>query len=200
MFNRIALAALFAALPLFSQKAPTGTKTVVGISGTKFTINGQPTYTAATGFPNADPRLEGLLLNVRAVQATFDDANYPRQGSRANPYPTQVMGPVSFDYPDGKWDPDRNLNEFVSALAEWRRCGLLAFTVNLQGGGPTDGNYGGDRMQPHDNSGFDAEGNLKPAFARRLEKVIARADELGMVSIVGLFYFGENERVKLSTD
>ena len=200
MLVRIAIAALLAVLPLASQQTPKGRKTVVGISGPKFTINGRPTYSAAQGFPNADPRLEGTLLNVRAVQAIFDDANYPRRGSRANPYPTEVMGPVFFDYPDGKWDPDRNVNEFIAALPDWRRCGLLAFTVNLQGGGPTDGNYGGDQMQPHDNSGFDAEGNLKPAYARRLEKVIAAADDLGMVAIVGLFYFGENERVPVAPD
>jgi hypothetical protein len=105
MLIRIAIAALLAALPLVPQQTPKGRKTVVGISGPKFTINGQPTYSAAQGFPKADPRLEGTLLNVRAVQAIFDDANYPRRGSRANPYPTEVMGPVFFDYPDGKWDP-----------------------------------------------------------------------------------------------
>src|SRR5512134_570477 len=100
MLVRIAIVALLAALPLVPQQtAPKGKKTVVGISGAKFTINGQPTYSAAHGFPSADPRLEGTLLNVRAVQAIFDDANYPRRGSRANPYPTEVMGPVFFEYP-----------------------------------------------------------------------------------------------------
>ncbi len=108
MLVRIAIAALLAALPLLPQQTtPKGKKTVVGISGPKFTINGQPTYSKAQGFPSADPWLEGTLLNVRAVQAIFDDANYPRRGSRANPYPTEVMGPVFFDYPAGKWVPER---------------------------------------------------------------------------------------------
>ncbi|HEY2013922.1 MAG TPA: hypothetical protein VGH38_10505, partial [Bryobacteraceae bacterium] len=57
--------------------------TVVGIRGSGFTINGQVTYTPAAGFPSANPNLAGTLLNVRAVQAIFDDANYPGQGSRA---------------------------------------------------------------------------------------------------------------------
>ena len=137
------------------------------IHGWQFTIDGQPTYTATSGFPNADPRLAGTLLNLRAVQAIFDDANYPRQGSKAHPYQSNTMGAVVFDYPDGPWDAERNTREFVAALPEWRRCGLLAFTVNLQGGGPTDGNYGDNPVQPHSNSGFDPEGKLLPAYARR---------------------------------
>src|ERR1035438_3231348 len=122
--------------------------TVVGIRGSQFTINGHPTYTAEAGFPKADANLAGTLLNVRAVQAIFDDANYPRQGSRANPYSSNTMGAVAFDYPDGKWDAERQTAEFVKALPDWRRCGLLAFTVNLQGGGPTDGNYGENGPMP----------------------------------------------------
>ena len=174
-------------------------RTTVGIRGSVFTLNGHTTYTAEAGFPNANANLAGTLLNVRAVEAIFDDANYPAQGSREHPYQSNTMGAVSFDYPDtGKWDAERNTNEFVAALPDWRRAGLLAFTVNLQGGGPTDGNYGENGpMQPHYNSGFDPEGKLKPAYAHRLEKVIAAADRLGMVAIVGFFYQGSDERVTL---
>lgn len=178
-----------------------GRNTVVGIRGSRFTINGNPSYTAASGFPAADSNLEGTLLNVRAVQAVFDDANYPKQGSRAHPYPTNTMGDIFWDYPDGPWDPERNVREFLAALPDWRRCGVLAFTVNLQGGGPPDGNYG-ERvtMQPHLNSGFDPHGNLKPAYADRLRRIIAEADRLGMVAIVGFFYFGSNERIEITPD
>ena len=129
---------------------------MVGIRGSQFTINGQPSYTPASGFPSANANLAGTLLNVRAVQAIFDDANYPNQGSRLHPYQSNTLGPIFWDYPDGPWDPERNVREFLAALPDWRRCGLLAFTVNLQGGGPPDGNYG-ERitLQPHNNSGFD---------------------------------------------
>lgn len=175
--------------------------TVVGIRGSMFTIGGRPTYTPEAGFPNANTNLTGTLLNVRAVQAIFDDANYPQKGSRGNPYSSNTMGAVSFDYPDGKWDPERQTNEFVAALPEWRRCGLLAFTVNLQGGGPVDGNYGENTpAQPHANTAFDPRGALKPAYAKRLEKVIAAADRLGMIAIVGLFYQGQDERVEVAPD
>jgi hypothetical protein len=182
----------WAALPAAAQK------TVVGIRGSLFTINGHPTYTPEAGFPNADTNLFGTLLNVRAVQAIFDDANYPAQGSAKSSYTSNTMGAVSFEYPGGKWDPERQTTEFVEALADWRRAGLLAFTVNLQGGGPTDGNYGENvPMQPHHNSGFDSEGNLKPAYAERLKKVLAAADRLGMVAIVGFFYQGSDERIAI---
>ncbi len=173
-------------------------RTVVGIRGSVFTINGEPTYTVAAGFPNANPNLIGTLLNVRAVQAIFDDANYPEHGSRKNPYSSNTMGTVSFEYPGGKWDPERNTNEFVQALPDWRRAGLIAFTVNLQGGGPTDGNYGENvPMQPHYNSAFDPEGGLRPAYGKRLEKVLDAADRLGMVVIVGFFYQGSDERIAI---
>ena len=172
-------------------------QTVVGIHGSQFTINGNPTYTAASGFASADPNLQGTLLNVRAVQAIFDDANYPTEGSRAHPYTSNTMGPVFWDYPDGPWDPERNLREFLAALPDWRRAGILAFTVNLQGGGPPDGNYGErGTLQPQLNSGFDFQGNLKPAYSARLQRVIEEADKLGMVVIVGFFYQGSNERIQ----
>lgn len=194
-FLAAAAAAMFAAFA-----AAQSTPVVVGIRGPLFTINGHPTYTPEAGFPNADPNLIGTLLNVRAVQAVFDDANYPKQGTRQNPYPTAVMGDVSWDYPDtGKWDPERNTQEFIAALPEWRRAGLLAFTVNLQGGGPTDGNFGMGG-QPVDNSGFDAQGKLKPAYAKRLQNIIAAADRNGMVVIVGLFYFGQDRRLATTPD
>ena len=61
--------------------------TTIHIIGDKFTINGQPTYAGRTceGLP-----VEGLLFNVRAVQATFDDAN---PGTRlCGPIPTPASG------------------------------------------------------------------------------------------------------------
>src|ERR1017187_9399366 len=125
--KRYILVVATAALSAVSAVAQS-TPTVVGIRGPLFTINGRPTYTPEAGFPNADPNLIGTLLNVRAVQAVFDDANYPKQGSKQNPYKTAgLMGDVSWDYPDTrKWDPERNTREFIAELPEWRSTGLLA--------------------------------------------------------------------------
>jgi hypothetical protein len=187
---------LLALLLLASPATHAYCQTVVGIRGSQFTLNGQPAYTASSGFPSANPNLQGTLLNVRAVQVIFDDANYPNGGSRVHPYQSSTMGEISFDYPDGKWDPERNVNEFIAALPDWRRAGVLAFTVNLQGGGPTDGNFSektGKQLQL--NSGFDPHGNLKPEYAARLSRVIEAADRLGMVAIVGFFYQGSSEHI-----
>jgi hypothetical protein len=150
-------------------------QTVLGIDGARFTINGSPTYAGREyrGWP-----IEGLLMNVRAVQATFDDLNPETRDQWA--------------YPDsGVWDPERNLAEFLAVLPEWREAGLLAFTVNLQGGSPE----GYSRSQPWENSGFESDGRPRPAYLGRLRRVLDRADELGMAVIVGLFYQGQDERL-----
>ena len=150
--------------------------TEVSIRGEQFYLNGKPTYAGRT---YQGLKIEGLLMNVRAVQAIFDDLNPETRGK--------------WDYPDtGKWDPERNTREFVAALPEWRKNGLLAFTVNLQGGSPE----GYSKSQPWENSAIDPDGNLRPAYMSRLARVLDRADELGMVAIVGYFYFGQDQRVK----
>jgi hypothetical protein len=68
---------------------------------------------------------------------------------------------------------------------------LLSFTINLQGGSPQG--YSND--QPWNNSAFTEEGALKPDYMSRLERILNKADELGMVPIVGFFYFGQDERL-----
>ncbi len=124
-------------------------------------------------------RIEGLLLNLRAVQGIFDDRN-PATRQR-------------WAYPDtGQWDPDRNTRELVAALPEWRRNGVLSFTINLQGGSPE----GYSTAQPWDNSALDPEGALRSDYMTRLGLILDRADELGMAPIVGCYYFGQDQRVK----
>lgn len=149
-------------------------QTIVGVEGNAFTINGQLAYSGCT---YRGMRVEGLLMNSRMVQGIFDDLNSETRDNWA--------------YPDGPWDPERNTDEFVAAMPAWREAGLLAFTINLQGGNPRG--YGRD--QPWHNSAFTAAGGLRPAYVVRLERILDRADELGMVPIVGLFYFGQDERL-----
>src|ERR1039457_6867305 len=43
---------------------------------------------------------------------------------------------------------------------------------------------------------FDPDGNLRPTYMNRLARVLEGADQLGMVVIVGYFYFGQDQRVK----
>ncbi|KON31474.1 hypothetical protein AC482_00720 [miscellaneous Crenarchaeota group-15 archaeon DG-45] len=150
--------------------------TGVSIDGKMFRINGRPTYEGRTHMGN---RVEGLLMNSRMVQGVFDDENPETR--------------PDWRYPDtGAWDPERNTREFVETMASWRDHGLLAFTVNLQGGSPR----GYSREQPWHNSAFRPDGSMKPDFLARMEKILDEADRLGMVVIVGYFYFGQDWRLE----
>jgi histidinol phosphatase-like PHP family hydrolase len=151
-------------------------RTMVTIRGEQFFINGQITYTGRTWKGN---KIEGLLFNSRMVQGIFDDLNPETAGT--------------WVYPDTRtWDPIRNTNEFILNMKHWSDYGLLSFTLNLQGGSP----QGYSQAQPWHNSAFYEDGALRPEYMARLEKILNRADELGMVPILGLFYFGQDERLK----
>jgi hypothetical protein len=152
------------------------TNTVVSIAGQDFLINGRPTYPGRTWRGH---RIEGLLLNSRVVQATFNDRN------------TNTVG--RWAYPDtGRWDPDRNTREFIAAMPDWKQHGLLAVTINLQGGSPE----GYSSAQPWENSAFNPDGSRRLEDFGRLEGILDRADEVGMVVILGYFYFGQDSRLR----
>jgi hypothetical protein len=168
---------LLAGLLLLPAVAPGAqSRTVVAIDGEKFLLNGKPTY---AGRSWEGVSIEGRLMNSRMVQGAFDDLN-PETRSR-------------WAFPDGRpWDPDRNTREFIAAMPEWRRHGLLAFTLNLQGGSPE----GYSRNQPWINTAFEADGTLRADYKARVARILDRADQLGMVVILGIFYFGQDERLK----
>ncbi|HEX2323897.1 MAG TPA: hypothetical protein VHQ00_00790 [Chloroflexota bacterium] len=180
-------------------------QTEVAIEGQRFLLNGRPTYAGRTwrGHP-----VEGLLMNSRMVQATFDDEN-------------PLTAPM-WAYPDtGRWDAARNCAEFVAMLPRYRAHGLLAVTLNLQGGCPT-GYFRAERLdeilaplspesreaakaqlrgplehaQPWHNSALDAGGELKESYLGRLETILGALDRLGMVAILGVYYFGQDERLR----
>jgi len=162
-----------------SPVLPPHRKTSVSILGDEICINGVPTY---AGRIWCGHKIQGLLFNARMVQGIFDDLN-PETVSR-------------WVYPETKrWDAERNTREFVAAMPEWRRHGLLAFTINLQGGSP----QGYSREQPWHNSAIEANGALREDYMKRLERILNTADELGMVVILGYFYFGQDQRVEDET-
>lgn len=76
----------------------------IGIEGTRWTIDGAPTYRGS--------RAEGLLMNVRMVNAVFEDRNR-----------TEL-------------DPDANTDRFIRRIGEYVAHGIRAFTLCLQGGFP----------------------------------------------------------------
>ncbi len=147
-------------------------KTIVSIQGNQFYVNGKPTYAGRVWEGN---KIEGLLMNARLVQGIFDDLN-----------PETV---AEFAYPDTKkWDADRNTTEFVAAMPIWKSYGLNAFTLNMQGGSPYG--YGNKKCL---NPGFNQDGSLMEPYMKRLDRVLKKADELNMVVILGIFYFGQDQ-------
>ncbi len=157
---------------LLRDLSPVSSKTVVSIQGDQFYIDGKPTFPGRIWNGN---KIEGLLINSRMVQGVFDDLN-----------PVSVH---SFAYPDTKkWDANRNNDEFVAAMTEWHKFGLNCFTLNMQGGSPVG--YGASKCF---NTGFNKDGSLMEPYLQRLDKILKKADELKMVVILGIFYFGQDQ-------
>ncbi len=166
----------FFALWLHPPWAAGAGKTILSISGEDFHINGIPTY---AGRQWKGHRIEGLLLNSRMVQATFDDLN-------------QETSP-RWAYPDTKkWDAERNVSEFIAAMPKWKAHGLLAVSLNFQGGSPEGYSAG----QPWITGAYYSDGSLRPDFAARMIQVLDAADNLGMAVILGYFYFGQDQHLK----
>ena len=171
-FHSIFTFFLSALILLLSSCAAETDRLTVSIRGDQFLLDGIPTYEDRYWEGN---RIEGLLMNSRMVQGVFDDTNPETSGK--------------WKYPDtGTWDPDRNTEEFVAAMGDWKAHGLLSFTVNFQGGSPMG--YGNQGWY---NSAYEKNGELKPEYAVRMKKILDKAEELGMVPIVGLLYFGQDE-------
>jgi hypothetical protein len=83
---------------------PTLASTHISIADGRWHINGIPTYRGA--------QAEGLLLNVRMVNATFEDDQRPA------------------------FDAEANTESFVRQIPDYVAHGVRAFTLNLQGGMP----------------------------------------------------------------
>jgi len=137
-------------------------KTVISIDGMSFRINGELTY------KDYNPESYGRLMNVRMVNSVFDDENPKTR-------------------PDG-FDPEINTDNFIKSMDQYKSKGILAFTINLQGGFP---GYEGAI-----NSAFKPDGSLKGEYMDRVSRVIESADEHGMVIILGLFYQRQDQVLK----
>jgi CubicO group peptidase (beta-lactamase class C family) len=79
-------------------------ETRVAIEKGKWHLNGALTYRGA--------KAEGLLMNVRMVNSTFEDTNRP------------------------EFDPEANTARFIEQIPNYTAHGIRAFTLNLQGGMP----------------------------------------------------------------
>lgn len=183
-------------------------RTEISIEADRFILNGVPTL---EGRVHGGTSVAGLLLNSRMANATFDDDN-------------PLTRPL-WAYPDtGEWDAERNTDEFVAMLPAYAAFGLNCVDINLQGAAPL-GYYrntpsaieailtevrrhtpdatqaavwagvAGTQSQPWASSGFDATGSPKPAHLGRAARIIEAADALGMAVCLGVFYFGQDERL-----
>ena len=88
----------------FKRLVQAVTDTRVSIVNGKWHINGAVTYPGA--------QAEGLLMNVRMVNCTFEDIKRP------------------------DFDAEANTDEFITKIPDYVAHGVRAFTLNLQGGMP----------------------------------------------------------------
>lgn len=124
---------------------------------------------------------KGKLMNLRLAQALFDDE-------------------WLFERP---FDAARNTDQVIEALAFYKRHGVLAINVSMQGGNPgysTEANgiarQNGARHGRKEGllvSGFRSNGSLKPEWLARLEKLLRAADSQEMVVCLMYFYQGQDE-------
>lgn len=183
--------------------------TTVEIDGENWLINGKPTH---EGQRYKGINVEGLLLNSRMANGIFDDEN--------------PLTHYLWRYPDtGEWDADRNTDELIAMLPVYKSHGLDAICVNLQGASPL-GYYRSDEAglaalmerireahpdaaeeqvwagvpdtgsQPWNSGAFNADGSLKQTFMQRAERLLRAVDEAGMMTVLGIFYFGQDERLQ----
>ncbi|MBN1421155.1 MAG: hypothetical protein JXP34_20450, partial [Planctomycetes bacterium] len=103
---------------------------------------------------------EGLLPNVRMINAVFEDRN-------------PATCPKGFD-------PDANTDAFIRRIPDYVAHGIRAFTIGLQGGMPG--------YESAVNSAFTPEGELRPEYLARVRRAIEAADAAGAAVILSCFY------------
>ncbi len=129
-----------------------GAATRISLVDGRWHLNGDVTHPGAPA--------EGLLMNVRMVNATFEDRN-------------DATRPPGFD-------ADANTDAFIAQIPAYHAAGVRAFTLCLQGGmaGYEDAL----------NSAFNTDGSLRPDYLARVERAIRACDKQGVAVILGLFY------------
>ena len=135
----------------------------------------------------SDPAASAPAITAR-TRLTLDGSRFRVNGSLTHTgTPTQGMLPnvrmansVFQDAARRDFDPEGNTAEFLGRMGEYMSQGVLGFTVSLQGGYP---GYEGAR-----NSAFRSDGTLDGTYLARVARVVERADALGAVIILSLFY------------
>lgn len=161
--KQASLTLLIAILTLASPRLlaePFKAQTTVKLNRGFWELTGVRTYKGAEA--------EGLLLNVRMVNSTFEDRN-------------PATSPKGFD-------AEKNTDAFIAKIPEYAAQGVRAFTLNFQGGTP---GYKGAV-----NSAFEPDGSLRKDYAGRVGRVIEACDRLGLAVILGCFYQEQDQILK----
>lgn len=116
---------------------------------------------------------------------------YPGQPAEGKLLNVRMVNSVFEDDARSAFDPERNTAEFVGRMQEYVNQGARAFTVSLQGGYP---GYEGAR-----NSAFRSDGSLDGTYLSRVARVIERADALGAIVILSLFYQRQDQVLRNET-
>ena len=178
----IILLALFASL-LGATEITTGFLLGPKYDPKAFYIRYQPGEAWQKTYSSAEYKTQarGKLMNIRLVQALYHD-----EWLTAKPF-----------------DPDANTDAVIAALDFYKTHGVLMINVSLQGGqaGYDHQIYGLDRSNGYRYgpekgthvSAFRPDGSLKPEWLRRLERLLAAADQRGMIVNLMYFYQGQDE-------
>ena len=153
-------------------------QTEVAIHGDSFRINGRPTYAGRRWHGQS---IEGLLLNARMVQGIFDDLEPRTRPLWAYP-DTGTLGPRA-EHPRVPRRHARSGGDH----------GLLAFTINLQGGSPQGYTKG---RQPWHNSALDDGAICGPITWPASSASSTAPTSWAWSSSSAIFYFGQDERLR----
>jgi hypothetical protein len=135
-------------------------RTTVSIAGSMWRLNGKVTYPGTLA--------EGQLLNVRMVNAVFEDTNEATRPER--------------------FDPDANTRNFIRRIPAYASQGVRAFTIGLQGGDP--------KYEGAVNTAFTADGSLRESYLVRVARVLDAAARHGAVVILGCFYQRQDQTLR----
>ena len=217
----LTLAGALPLMPLTAQRP--ARRTEVAIRDDGFLINGEPTY---KGRSFNGRKVEGLLMNIRVVQGIFDDKNPETAGRWVYPDtktwdPDRNTREFIAAMPEWR---QNGVLAFTICLQGGSPGGGgrggagrggAAPAGDARAGGPPaggDARAGGAAQATADpatagrgrgpagpvleNTAISPDGSLRPDYMARLERILDRADELGMVAIVSYFYFGQDQRLQ----
>jgi hypothetical protein len=120
-------------------------------------------------------------LTIDGHRFRIDGAlTYPGQPAEGMLMNVRMVNSVFEDTRRPWFNPSANTDEFVGRMREYVSLGVRGFTVSLQGGYP---GYEGAR-----NSAFLKNGDLQSGYLARVARVIERADAVGAVIILSLYY------------